>query len=73
MVGNNSILFISTSTGAQYQCLKCRRKAQDYVMLTQSYTQRVGVGGVVRTTYGRDPDGNIFKLQEITAVDLPTT
>jgi catechol 2,3-dioxygenase-like lactoylglutathione lyase family enzyme len=31
----------------------------------------VDVGGAVRTTYGRDPDGNIFELQEVTAKGLP--
>jgi len=35
------------------------------------HTPPVDVGGVVRTTYGRDPDGNIFELQEIIAPDLP--
>ena len=29
------------------------------------------IGGVVRTTYGRDPDGNIFELQEVIAAGLP--
>ncbi len=27
--------------------------------------------GAVKATYGRDPDGNVFELQEIVAVDAP--
>ena len=34
------------------------------------HTPPVDVGGVVRTTYGRDPDGNIFELQEVTQSGL---
>lgn len=29
------------------------------------HTPPVDVHGILRTTYGRDPDGNIFELQEI--------
>lgn len=29
------------------------------------------LGGGVRTTYGRDPDGNVFELQEIADPDSP--
>lgn len=34
------------------------------------HTAPVDVGGTVRTTYGRDPDGNIFELQEVTQSGL---
>jgi glyoxylase I family protein len=35
------------------------------------HTAPLDIGGVVRTTYGRDPDGNIFELQEVIAAGLP--
>jgi predicted enzyme related to lactoylglutathione lyase len=34
------------------------------------HTEPVEFGGTVRTTYGRDPDGNVFELQEVIALDL---
>ena len=34
------------------------------------HTAPVEFGGTVRTTYGRDPDGNVFELQEVVAPDL---
>ena len=29
------------------------------------------LGPIVRTTYGRDPDGNVIELQEIMQTDMP--
>ena len=29
------------------------------------HTAPVEIGGIVKATYGRDPDGNIFELQEV--------
>ena len=34
------------------------------------HTAPIDIGGNVRTTYGRDPDGNIFELQEVTQSGL---
>jgi len=34
------------------------------------HTPPVDVHGILRTTYGRDPDGNIFELQEIYKDDM---
>ena len=34
------------------------------------HTPPIDIGGNVRTTYGRDPDGNIFELQEVTQSGL---
>ena len=35
------------------------------------HTAPLDIGGVVRTPYGRDPDGNIFELQEVITAGLP--
>ncbi|MBT5676747.1 MAG: VOC family protein [Rhodospirillaceae bacterium] len=35
------------------------------------HTEPVEIGGIVKATYGRDPDGNIFEMQEVIGKDLP--
>jgi len=35
------------------------------------HTAPVEIGGIVKATYGRDPDGNIFELQEVIGANLP--
>ncbi len=35
------------------------------------HSDPVEIGGIVKATYGRDPDGNIFEMQEVIGKDLP--
>ena len=61
--GLTHICFDVVDVDAEYERLKNAG--------VEFHTPPVDIGGVVRTTYGRDPDGNIFELQEVTAPDLP--
>ena len=75
-VGTNSIPNRpACDAGITHICFDVINVDDEYQRLRDAgiefHTPPVDVGGVVRTTYGRDPDGNIFELQEIIAADLP--
>ncbi len=60
--------------GLTHICFDVVNVDEDYERLVTAgvefHTPPVDFGGTVRTTYGRDPDGNIFELQEVTAPNL---
>jgi len=61
--------------GITHICFDVRDVDAEYARLSAAgmtfHCPPQDVGGGVRTTYGRDPDGNVIELQEILDADSP--